>query len=96
MFQSANPADATTRAALDLASFFYANWHRILIAVAILVIAYILMRVFKGLIVEAGKNYHLPPQTTRMIVTLMTYGSLHHGLRDACWQFSTSSFIRSS
>ncbi len=74
MFQSANPADATTRAALDLASFFYANWHRILIAVAILVIAYILMRVFKGLIVEAGKNYHLPPQTTRMIVTLMTYG----------------------
>jgi small-conductance mechanosensitive channel len=74
MFQSTNPADATTQAALTLADFFYSNWNRILLSIAILVIAYILTRMFKGLVLEAGKSYHLPPQTTRMIVTLVSYG----------------------
>jgi small-conductance mechanosensitive channel len=74
VFQSANPADVTTRAALTLADFFYGNWYRMLMSVVILVIAYIIIMVLKGLILELGKNYHLPPQTTRMIVTLMTYG----------------------
>jgi small-conductance mechanosensitive channel len=74
MLQTANPADATTQAALALANFFYGNWQRILMSAAILVIAYIFMRVLKGLVLEMGKSYHLPPQTTRMAVTLMTYG----------------------
>jgi len=73
VLQTVNPADAITRAALTIADFFYGNWHRILISVAILVIAFVLTRVLKGLIVGLGKTYQLPPQTARMFVTLMTY-----------------------
>lgn len=73
MLQTANPADAITRASLTIADFFYGNWHRILISVAILVVAFALTRVLKGLIVRLGETYRLPPQTARMFVTLMTY-----------------------
>ncbi|HUL61450.1 MAG TPA: mechanosensitive ion channel domain-containing protein [Methanocella sp.] len=71
---NANPADAVTRAALDLAGFFYGNWNRILLSAGILVVAYVVIRLLKGLILRMGKDYRLPPQTVRMIGTAVTYG----------------------
>jgi small-conductance mechanosensitive channel len=70
---SSNPADATTQAAVALADFLYGNWHRLLLSVALLVLAFVVIRLLKKVILELGKDYHLPPQTVRMIVSLISY-----------------------
>jgi small-conductance mechanosensitive channel len=70
---SSNPADAITQAAVTLADFFYNNWSRILLSVVTLIAAFILTRLVKGVLIGLGKNYHLPPQTTRMVVSLVSY-----------------------
>jgi small-conductance mechanosensitive channel len=70
---SSNPADATTQAAVALADFLYGNWHRLLLSVGLLVLAFIVIRLLKKVVLELGKDYHLPPQTTRMIVSLISY-----------------------
>jgi small-conductance mechanosensitive channel len=44
-----------------------------LLSVVTLIFAFILIRLVKGIILGLGKNYNLPPQTTRMIVSLVTY-----------------------
>jgi small-conductance mechanosensitive channel len=70
---SSNPADATTQAFVTLTNFLYANWYRILLSLFTLIAAYIVTRLLKGVILGLGKSYNLPPQTTRMIVSLLTY-----------------------
>lgn len=72
--QSANPADATTQAALNLANFFYGNWHKILLSIAILVIALIVIRFLQVAIKQIGKDYKLSSKTIRAINTVITYG----------------------
>jgi small conductance mechanosensitive channel len=70
---SSNPADATTQAAVALADFLYGNWFRLLLSVALLVLAFVVIKLLKKAIIELGKVYRLPPQTTRMIVSLTSY-----------------------
>lgn len=70
---SSNPADATTQAAVALADFLYGNWFRLLLSVALLVLAFVVIKLLKKAILELGKVYRLPPQTTRMIVSLTSY-----------------------
>jgi small-conductance mechanosensitive channel len=72
-FVSSNPADATTQAAVILTNFLLSNWNRLLLSFVTLIAAYILIRLLKGIILALGKNYHLPPQTSRMIVSFVTY-----------------------
>jgi len=72
-FVSSNPADAITQAAVTLADFFYHNWDRILLSFVTLIAAFILTRLLKGVFIGLGKNYNLPPQTARIIVSLVSY-----------------------
>jgi small-conductance mechanosensitive channel len=74
MLQPTNPADAITRAALNLADFFYTSWNRILLSIAIMAVALIVMRLLKALILQLGRDYGLPEKTVRLIVTFVTYG----------------------
>ena len=76
MFQSTNPADATTQATLDLIEFFYGNWNKILLAIAILIIAFILIRFLKIAIAQIARDYKLPPKMLRTLNTVLTYGTL--------------------
>ena len=76
MQQTTNPADATTQAALNLATFFYGNWHRILLSLAILVIALIVIRFLQVAAKQIGKDYNLSSKTIRAINTVITYGVL--------------------
>jgi small conductance mechanosensitive channel len=70
---NSNPADATTQAFVTLTNFLYANWYRIILSLATLIGAFVLTRLLRRIILELGKDYHLPPQTARMIVSLATY-----------------------
>ena len=72
--QSTNPADATTQATLNIASFFYGNWHKILLSIAILVIAIIVIRFMQVAAKQIGKDYKLSSKTIRAINTVITYG----------------------
>ncbi|OPY30156.1 MAG: Small-conductance mechanosensitive channel MscMJ [Methanocella sp. PtaU1.Bin125] len=76
MFQSAHPADATTRAVLDLVDFLYGNWNRIVLSIAILILAFIVIRVLKSMVTQVGKDYRLPDSTVRLIITAVTYGTV--------------------
>jgi small-conductance mechanosensitive channel len=68
-----NPADATTQAAVTLTNFLLGNWNRLLLSIITLIAAYIIIRLLKTAILTLGKDYHLPPQTTRMVVSLVSY-----------------------
>lgn len=74
MQQSTNPADATTQAVLNLVSFFYGNWPKILLSIAILVIAFVVIRFLKVAARQIGKDYNLPPKMIRSINAVISYG----------------------
>jgi small-conductance mechanosensitive channel len=76
LFQSTNPADATTTAAINLASFFYGNWPKLLLTIAILAIALIVIRFLKSAIAQLGRDNRLPPGTIRAINVIVTYGTM--------------------
>ncbi|CAJ35370.1 mechanosensitive ion channel family protein [Methanocella arvoryzae] len=76
MFQSTSPADATTQAALNLVEFFYSNWNKILLAIAILIIALVVINFLKIALAQIARDYKLPPKLLRFLNTVVTYGTL--------------------
>ncbi|WP_424357425.1 mechanosensitive ion channel family protein [Methanocella sp. MCL-LM] len=76
MFQSTNTADAITDATLNLVSFLYGNWNKILLSIAILVIALLVIKFLKIALAQISKDYKLPPKLLRTLNTVVTYGTL--------------------
>lgn len=76
MLQSTNAADAITQAVLNLVSFLYGNWNKILLSIAILVVALLVIRFAKIAVTQITKDYNLPPKLRRTLNTVVTYGTL--------------------
>jgi len=74
--QFTKQVDTTTQVALNLVSFFYDNWYKILLSIAILLAALAIVRSLKIASGRVGREYSLPPKTTWMINTIITYGML--------------------
>lgn len=74
MLLSVNPADAVSQAALDLGHFLYGNWNLLLLSLGILILALIVIKLLKAVLLNVAKDYNLPEKSIRTIITLVTYG----------------------
>ncbi|HMK45708.1 MAG TPA: mechanosensitive ion channel domain-containing protein [Methanocella sp.] len=76
ILQLTKQGDTEAEVALSMASFFYDNWYKILLSLAILLAALAIIYSLKLASGRVGREYALPSKTTWMINTLITYGML--------------------
>ncbi|HMK45924.1 MAG TPA: mechanosensitive ion channel domain-containing protein [Methanocella sp.] len=70
---STSPMYMINEAMLFLAGFLYYNWHRLLLSLFILALAYLVIRLVKGLIFQLGKDYGISDRKIRTLAMLATY-----------------------
>ena len=76
MMQISSPENVTAQAATRLTAFFFDNWYRILLSVAIVIIAVVLIRLFRAAAARMGAEYRLSPRAIRAFNLVITYGIL--------------------